>query len=327
MITIGIDLGGTNIAVATVNQTGNILSRANIPTPQELGTDSPKNIAESIKKACYLALEEGNIPFSDISSIGIAAPGIIDPHTQTIIRWSNFQFHHVPLGQIFQQSLAQDETTLPPIYMENDANAAALGEYFIGAGKNSQSLVAVTLGTGVGGGAVFADKLFTGFNHAAMEVGHFVIQNNGTPCTCGRNGCFEAYSSATALIKQTKKKMETLPKTSVLWQLAQENLNNVNGKLPFQAAQQGDPHGKEILDSYLKYLATGIINLINLLQPEILCIGGGIANQKENLLSPLLDIIQEEEYAKEMTQRCKVTLAQLGNDAGIIGAALAWKTK
>lgn len=320
MYSIGIDLGGTNIAAAAVSHQGTILSRTSIPTPQELGPNLPQQVAEVMAEAAHQAVTLGNLDLSQATSIGIGSPGTIDPTTQTIGRWSNLNFVDVPLGALFSQALSKFTPNIPKVYLENDANAAALGEFFAGAGKAGQSLVAITLGTGIGGGAIFRGKLFTGFNHAGMEVGHFVLHHQGRLCSCGRKGCFEAYASATALIRHTKECMEA-HKDSKLWEIA-PTLDQVNGRTAFDAAKLGDTVGQFVVDEYVAYLASGVTSLINVFQPEILCIGGGVAGQKEVLLAPLQAIVDQEDYARGIDHRTKIMLAELGNDAGIIGAAM-----
>lgn len=320
MFSVGIDLGGTNIAAATVSPEGKILSRHSIPTPRELSPDLPEKVAVAMVEVAKLACDQGGVSLEDASSVGIGSPGTVDPCTQTIGRWSNLNFIDVPLGQLFIDCAGKQGISVTKVFLENDANAAALGEFFAGAGKQGQSIVAVTLGTGVGGGAVFMGKLFTGFNYAGMEIGHFVLESNGRSCSCGRKGCFEAYSSATALIRRTQDLMKQNP-NSKLWDIAQ-NPDLVNGKTAFDAAEAGDEIGNLIVNEYIYYLANGVTSLINLFQPEVLCIGGGVAGQKEKLLTPLLKIVDSEDYARGLARRSKVVLAELGNDAGIIGAAM-----
>lgn len=323
MYSIGIDLGGTNIAAALVSPEGDILERTSIPTPNQLGPQLPQQVTAAMAQAVFQVVEGGNFDLAQASSIGIGSPGTIDPTTQTIGRWSNLDFVNVPLGQLFIQALQAlypQLSSLPQVYLENDANAAALGEFFAGAGKEGDSLVAITLGTGIGGGAIFRGKLFTGFNYAGMEVGHLVIHQGGNRCSCGREGCFEAYASATALIRHTKASMEA-HKDSKLWQVS-PTLEQVNGRTVFDAALLGDQTAQAVIDHYITYLASGVTSLINVFQPEILCIGGGIAAQKEVLMAPLQAIVDREDYARSIPHRTKIILAQLGNDAGIIGAAM-----
>ena len=264
--------------------------------------------------ASRAAVEQTGLSMDEIASVGIGSPGTIEPDTGVIRYWSNLNFSNVPLTSLMAERLHKE------IYLENDANAAALGEFAAGAGKGSQSMVAITLGTGVGGGAVLNGKLYTGFNYAGMEVGHFVIEHDGRPCTCGRKGCFEAYCSATALIKRTREVMEE-DRSSKLWELA-GSLEAVNGRTPFDAAALGDAAAGKVIDEYLNYLGCGVASLVNIFQPEVFCIGGGPSAQGETLMAPVRYILNREDYARNSVHRTRLVRAALGNDAGIIGAAL-----
>ena len=307
---LGIDLGGTNVAAAVVDREGTILGKVSLPTPRT-GAEA---VADQMAAAARAAAEKAGVPLEQVESVGIGSPGTIEPEQGLIRFWSNLNFVDVPLGGLMEARLHKK------IYLENDANAAALGEYAAGAGKGSQSMVAITLGTGVGGGAVLNGKLYTGFNYAGMEVGHFVIEYGGRLCTCGRKGCFEAYCSATALIKRAREVMEEHP-DSLLWQLA-GSLEGVDGRTPFDAAAQGDAAAGKVIDEYVNYLGCGVASLVNIFQPEVFCIGGGIANQGETLMAPVRYILNREDYARNNLHRTRLVRASLGNDAGIIGAAL-----
>ena len=243
---LGIDLGGTNVAAAVVDREGTILGKVSLPTPRT-GAEA---VADQMAAAARAAAEKAGVSLEQVESVGIGSPGTIEPEQGLIRFWSNLNFVDVPLGGLMEARLHKK------IYLENDANAAALGEYAAGAGKGSQSMVAITLGTGVGGGAVLNGKLYTGFNYAGMEVGHFVIEYGGRLCTCGRKGCFEAYCSATALIKRTREVMEEHP-DSLLWQLA-GSLEGVNGRTPFDAAARGDAAAGKVIDEYVNYLGCGV---------------------------------------------------------------------
>ena len=307
---LGIDLGGINVAAAVVDEAGTILSRGKIATPRT-GAEA---VAAAMAEAARQALTAGGFTMDDIESVGIGSPGVIDPKNGVVEYWSNLDFHNVPLADMLKARLGKE------VYIENDANAAALGEYAAGAGKGSQSMVAITLGTGVGGGAVLNGKLYTGFNYAGLEVGHFVIEHGGRLCTCGRRGCFEAYCSATALIKRTRELMQDAP-DSKLWELV-GSLEAVNGRTPFDAAALGDPVAGKVIDEYVDYLGCGVASLVNIFQPEVFCIGGGPSAQGETLMAPVRYILNREDYARNSVHRTRLMRAQLGNDAGIIGAAL-----
>lgn len=309
MYYIGIDLGGTNVAAGLVDEGGKLLEKASVPCPR-----GPEPIAGAIAQAARLAAEKAGVEVSRARSVGLASPGNIDPERGVVFHAYNLELDHAPLADLVSQRLGL------PALLENDANAAALGEYVSGAGMGHKSLVAVTLGTGVGSGAVLEGKLYTGFNYSGMEAGHTVIRRGGRACTCGRKGCWEAYASATGLITSTREAMEAHP-DSGLWKVA-PTLAQVNGKTPFDAAQAGDTVAQAVLDEYMEDLGCGLANLINLLQPEVLCIGGGICAQGENLLAPLRAVLDREEFTKDSSRRTKVCVAQLGNDAGIVGAAM-----
>lgn len=309
MYYIGIDLGGTNVAAGVVTEEGKLLGTASVPTPK-----GAQQVAAAIETAARQAAERAGVEVSAARSVGLASPGSIDPEGGMVLHAFNLDLDHVPLAEMVSQRLGL------PAVLENDANAAALGEFVAGAGIGHKSLVAVTLGTGVGSGAVLGGKLYTGFNYAGMEAGHIVIHRGGRECTCGRKGCWETYASATGLIRSTREAM-LAHRDSALWRLA-PTLEAVNGKTPFDAAQAGDPAAQRVVEEYVEDLACGLANLINILQPEVVCVGGGICKQGENLLAPVRAVLDREEFTRDSARRAKVCVAQLGNDAGIIGGAL-----
>ena len=211
-----------------------------------------------------------------------------------------------------------------PSYIGNDANCAALGEFFALGDESMENFVAITLGTGVGGGVIINRKLFTGSNGIAGELGHTVIELDGEPCTCGRRGCWEAYASATALVKQTMDMAEKYPDSIVAQKV--KAFGKASGKTSFDAMREGDKAGKEIVDNYIKYVGEGIVNLINTFQPDVLAIGGGISREGDNLLNPLKDYVEGRTYGYDsVSKNTRITIAKLGNDAGIIGAAFLGK--
>lgn len=310
---VGIDLGGTNIAAGLVGEDGTLKSQLSVPTK------SGRSAREIVKDMASLAknvAEMGEIPWENIEAIGIGVPGTANRDTGMVEYANNLGFYNEPMV-----SMLKEELPGKPIRFDNDANAAAWGEYVAGSGKGSKSMLAVTLGTGVGGGIILDGKLFRGVNYAAGEFGHFVIDRNGIPCNCGRRGCFEAYASATALVTQTKEAMEQHPE-SLLWELCGKNIEQVEGKTLFDGVRQGDETAKQVLSQFTLYLATGLVDLINIFQPEVLCIGGGISKAGDLLLKPLQAIIDKEDYAATSRNRTKITVATLDNDAGLIGAAL-----
>lgn len=311
---LGIDLGGTNIVAGVVNEEHKIIARAecktNVPRPEDSICDSMAEISrEAVKKA--------GLTLGDISSVGIGVPGAVNPITGVVEYAVNLFFHNWSLVKMMEERLGKK------VYIENDANAAAYGEFVAGALKNTTNSVAITLGTGVGGGIIIGGKLYSGSNYAGGEMGHVVIVYNGAPCQCGRKGCWEAYASATGLINLTKKAIEENPdKADCLLSYCSGNVKNVNGATAFKAQRAGDKLGSAVVNEYIGYLACGLTNIINVFQPEIICIGGGISREGDNLILPLRKIIEQERYTKHNDKQTQICVAQLGNDAGIIGAAL-----
>ncbi len=313
MYKVGVDLGGTNIAVGVIDENYKIIGRAKAKT----ALPRPANeIFADICKCVKLAVEDAKLALDDIESIGIGTPGSVDKDTCVITYANNLAFDNVPAGEYMYKEFPGKK-----IYLENDANCAALGEALAGSGVGKSSFIAVTLGTGVGGGVVLDGKLLTGCNEAGGELGHVSINFEGEQCNCGRIGCWERYASATALINQTKKAMNE-NKESKMWELCGGDINKAGGRTAFDAMRLGDKTGTEVVDTYIKYIGVGTANIINIFQPEMICFGGGICNEKETLLAPLREYVKEEQYNKNTAKNTELCVASLGNDAGIIGAAL-----
>ena len=250
MYYLGIDLGGTNIAVGIVDEENKIIARANSKTQ----TENAEQVADAMAETARKALESAGLTLADVPWIGVGSPGTINKSTGIIEFANNLPFKNTPMQEMLSQRLEGKQ-----VLMENDANAAAFGEYMAGALKGSDNAIAITLGTGVGGGIIINHKIYSGSNFAGAELGHTVIVVDGRPCSCGRKGCWEAYASATGLIKTTKEHMADAPKDSPLWTLADGSMDNVNGRTAFDAMRQGDPVGKEVVDEYIKYFSVGLI--------------------------------------------------------------------
>ncbi|MBR6410706.1 MAG: ROK family glucokinase [Clostridia bacterium] len=316
MYSIGVDLGGTNIAIGIVDDNYEIVIKDSVPTPVSEGAEA---IVDAIADLCLSLCDRAGIPQTEIRSVGIAAPGSVDPAEGVVKYANNLPFKDFPIAALLRRRLA-----CQTIHVENDANAAAWGEAVAGAAKGTKDSVMITLGTGVGGGIVIDGKLYSGFNYAGAELGHMVIVADGRPCTCGRKGCFEAYSSATALIAMTEEKMaecRASGRKTLMEEIVAEK-GSVSGRTAFQAARRNDPAGLEVVERYCFYLACGLTNLINIFQPEILSIGGGISNEGDYLLSRLIPIIERERYGGNSVKPTEIRIAQLKNDAGIIGGAV-----
>lgn len=315
MYRIGVDLGGTNIAAGLVDENYNIIKKASVPTNASRGADA---IVADISALCLRLCEEGGVAVADIDAIGIASPGIAN-HTDGYVEYANnLPFKHLPICEMVSKG-----TGVKEVHVENDANAAAWGEAVAGAAKGADNSVMITLGTGVGGGIIIDGKVYSGFNYAGAELGHIVIEHNGRPCSCGRKGCWEAYSSATALINMTKEKLDECKakgEETVMTEMV-EKKGKVTGRTAFDAMRAGDKAGKEVVDMYLDYLACGLASIINIFQPRIITIGGGISGEGQSLIDALEPLVRAEQYGCGLVKLTDIRIAKLGNDAGIIGAA------
>ncbi|MBS7276249.1 MAG: ROK family protein [Eubacteriales bacterium] len=312
MYYIGIDLGGTNIAVGIVDESFKIVKKGSTPT---LVNRDPELIIADMGKLCLELLAETGIGLEEVVCAGIAAPGSVNPRTGIIEYANNLPFLRFPIADTLRKYLP-----VRKVYLENDANAAALGEAVGGAAKGKRLSVMITLGTGVGGGVIIDGKIYSGFNYAGAELGHTVIEYNGRQCSCGRKGCFEAYASATALVSMTKEKLAAC-KDTLMWEMCGNDINKADARIAFAAMKKGDRAGKEVVDMYISYLACGITNMINIFQPEVLLIGGGVCNEKDYLLKPLTEIVNADQYTRNQAVKTEIKIAALGNDAGIVGAA------
>lgn len=312
MYKIGVDLGGTNIAVGVVSEDLKIIGRGKVRT----NCPRPANeIFDDISKAVDLAIADANISKDDVISVGVGTPGTVNKSNGYIEFANNLGFNQVPAKEMLEKRIGK------PVYLDNDANCAALGEAIAGVGKGSKNFVAITLGTGVGSGIIIDGKIISGSNFAGGECGHMVIQMNGEQCNCGRKGCWERYAAAPALVRQTKAAM-LKDKNSLMWDLVDGEIENVSAKTCFEAKFKGDATAQKVVDNYVFYVATGIANIVNALQPEFICVGGGVANEKENLLGPVRKVIETERYSRNSSKQTEIVSAELGNDAGIYGAAL-----
>lgn len=307
---IGIDLGGTNIAAGVVSKDGKIIKTDSRPT---LSERPYQEIVKDMAGLCLSLLEECKLSVSDLDGIGIGSPGTIDSANGVVVYSNNLGWDNVPISEELKKYIDV------PVQIENDANAAAYGEYVIN-GNNVDSFVAITLGTGVGGGVIINKNIYRGFNGAGGELGHITIVHNGEHCTCGNDGCWEAYASVTALIRQTKKAIEENPDSLLAREAEKEG--KVSGRTSFNAAKEGDAVAKKVVEQYIEYVADGITSIINIFQPNILVIGGGISKEGDRLLVPIKEYVKKHSYCKAVAQT-EIKIATLMNDAGIIGAAFA----
>ena len=309
MIAIGIDIGGTSIKGAAVDSNGRVYETFSMPFVKgEPGEITVKKLASIVKE--YVAsfdLEK------KIVGIGIGCPGTLDIKNGVVNYSNNLGWDNLPIVDIMHEQLPY------PIRLTNDANAASLGEAKFGAGKSYETIIMLTLGTGVGGGIIIDGKLFEGNEGKGGELGHTVIVVDGEQCTCGRKGCLEAYASATALIRDAKKAMRS-NKKSLMWKISPD-IDLVGGKVPFEAAKQGDPTATAVIDNYVKYLGEGILNFCNIFRPNVIVLSGGLANAGAFLFDKVNKYVEERYYGYKSTPAVKIVPAELGYDSGKIGAA------
>lgn len=316
MHSIGIDLGGTNIAAGIVNEKYDIVKKGSVPTNAKRPADE---ITADIAALCKKLVAEAGMTLAEIDFAGIAAPGTANRDTGVLEYANNLPFLYYPLCD--KLSALLDGTK---VLVENDANAAAKAEAMAGAAKDAKYSVMITLGTGVGGGVILNGEIYSGFNFAGAELGHIVIEQGGRPCSCGRRGCWEAYSSATGLVNMTREKLLACREAgvaTVIEEMIGGDLTRISGRTAFDASRTGDAAGKEVVDEYINYLSCGIANIINIFQPDVLSIGGGICHEGDYLLKPLNERVFKEVYTKDREPKTQIRIAALGNDAGIIGAA------
>ncbi len=316
MYTIGIDLGGTNIAVGLCDGELKIVDKSSAPTRPERGGEA---VVRDMAELAAQIIERNSLTLDDIGSVGIATPGSVNSRLGIVEFAYNLNFRNFPIVEVFKKYLPAKA-----VHVANDANAAALAEALAGAAKGTRSSVMITLGTGVGGGVIIDGKIFDGgVNCAGAELGHTVIVAGGRQCSCGRRGCFEAYSSATGLASMTKDKMAELKIKGIPSLLFDESEKEgkVSARTAFDAMRGGDKYGKALVDEYIYYLAVGVTNMINIFQPEVLSIGGGVCAERDYLTRPLIEIVEREQFTRDDEHKTKIVIAELGNDAGIIGAA------
>ncbi len=311
MYRIGVDLGGTNIAAGLVDQSYTIVCKKSVSTGAQR---APECIVDDMAALCRALCQEAGISLEDVVSVGIASPGIANHDNGYVEYANNLPFRKFPMAPMLSERLDGKK-----VYLENDANAAALGEAVAGAAKGTKKSIMITLGTGVGGGIIIDNKIYSGFNYAGAELGHTVIEHGGRPCSCGRRGCWEAYSSATALINMTREKLGERERDGRATAMAERRLS---GRTAFDCMRAGDEAAKEVVDMYLSYLITGLVNIVNIFQPEVISLGGGVSGEGQSLIDAILPGIRAEQYGHGVVPDTQIRIAALGNDAGIIGAAV-----
>ena len=313
MYTIGIDVGGTNLKAGLVNEAYEIVAASKMP----LTWQSQEKLAEDLAFLARDAAEKAGVSRAEIASIGIGFPGAVDSRRGSVIQTVNIPIREMPVAQMLHRWWDV------PVFLGNDADCAALGEFYHCGREDIESLILVTLGTGIGTGLIFHGHIWSGHNSTGGEGGHMVIVHGGEACTCGRRGCWERYASASALVRQTRAAMEA-SRDSAMWGMTGGDLEQISGRTAFEAMRAGDAAGKAVVEQYIRYLSEGLTNLINLLQPDVVCLGGGVSHEREeDLLLPVRRRVAEISYDRNMAvPHTEIITARLGNDAGIIGAAL-----
>ncbi|MCL2226690.1 MAG: ROK family glucokinase [Oscillospiraceae bacterium] len=307
---IGIDLGGTNIAAALVDSSGEILKRTSIRTNVSGGA---KTVVNGLVSVCDLLLRNTT---EQLSMIGIGVPGTVNAETGEVVFTPNLPLSRIHLANELAKKFGC------AVKLGNDANCAALGEALVGGAKGAKDVVFITLGTGVGGGVIIGGKLITGVSGAACELGHTVIIAGGRKCGCGRQGCWETYASAEGIVR-TAVEIIGGYKESLLWERCDGFAERLDGKAVFEVYRSGDEAAQIIVKKYVEHLGAGITNVVNALEPELICIGGGLSNAWDCLSEPLNKIVNAEKFYRFSPDapQTKIVKAKLGNDAGIIGAA------
>ena len=312
---VGVDLGGTTIKMAFINQYGEIISKWEIDTDK-----SGKTITTDIAKAIDRKLDELGQPKSKLVGIGMGAPGPVNMSTGLVYETVNLGWKDYPLKDKLEVA-----TSLPAV-IDNDANIAALGEMWKGAGDGAKDLICVTLGTGVGGGIITNGEIVHGVNGAGGEIGHITsIPEGGAPCNCGKNGCLETVASATGIVRLTLEELSNSSINSVLREQF-EQTGNISSKMVFEAVKENDPVALHVIDYVAFHLGFALANLGSTLNPEKIVIGGGVSKAGDQLIKPVKNQFRHFAFPRVVDQ-VDITVATLGNDAGVIGGAWLAKTK
>lgn len=304
---IGVDLGGTKILTALVDEHGKVLKRAGVGTPQA----GPEVVTEAIIQTVMEVTQQSGVGLSSIRALGVGAPGPMDPETGVVFEPPNLPgWHDVPLGQMLSSRLGV------PVFVENDANAAALGERWVGAGVGINDLIYITVSTGIGGGLIFEGRLYHGVSGTAGEVGHMVIEPGGPPCPCGRHGCLEAIASGTSIARDAREAVHAGRPTT----LAASPIETLTAVDVARAARDGDAVAREIYARAAAALGAGVTNLVNLLNPAMVIIGGGVSRAGDLIFAPIRRIVRQEAFERPGAA-VQIVSSVLGGDVGAVGAA------
>ncbi|WP_054937567.1 ROK family protein [Moorella stamsii] len=307
--TIGIDMGGTKILTALVNSHGNIVRTTRYSTAVTEGKD---RIIEQITQSVH-EVSAGLDLGRDIIGIGVSCAGPVDPENGVLVQGTNLGWDNAPL-----KSIVEDRFKLP-VYVENDANAAAIAEYRLGAGAGSKDMVYVTVSTGIGGGLILGGQIYRGANFAAGEIGHIIVEADGPECNCGSRGCVEAVASGPATARRAVERIRR-GETSAIIQMVEGELDKVTGEIVYRAAANGDPLAGEVVYQSGRYIGIALASLVNILNPEIIVIGGGVAKAGELLFKPLRENFTIR-VMRSQREKVKVVPSKFGSYSSVMGAA------
>ncbi len=318
---VGVDLGGTNIVVGVLpieGGDGSVLALRSLPTEASRGAKFVVDrIAAMIEEAIARVLEERGGVRGDVAGIGIGSPGPLDRATGTIINTPNLGWRNFPLRDLIANAAAL------PTHLDNDANCATYGEWWLGAGRDVATLVGLTIGTGIGGGIVLDGEIFHGVTDSAGEIGHMTIDSTGRKCKCGNYGCLEAYASGPAIALRAAEGIEA-GAASMLSDLVGGRLEEITAATVYEAVILGDPYANDVMRETAKFLGTGVASIVNVLNPEMVVITGGVTRAGDHLFVPLRAEVRRRAF-RSSEEACRIVPAQLQGTAGVIGAAAVFK--
>jgi glucokinase len=315
---VGVDIGGTNLIVGVVPfEGGQPLAMRSQPTEVQRGAKFiVDRVVRMIEESMQEVMDAKACGREAFAGIGIGSPGPLDRKTGTVISTPNLGWRNFPLRDLIQNAVGL------PASLDNDANAATYGEWWMGAGRGVDTLVGVTLGTGIGGGIVLNGELYHGTADAAAEIGHMTIDSTGRKCNCGNYGCLEAYASGQAIAARALEGLES-GVGSILVELAGDE-QNITAETVFEAVVQGDPYATEVINDTARFLGVGLANVINILNPEVLVISGGVTRAGDHLFVPLRAEIRRRAF-RVAEQACRIVASSLAGAAGVIGAVACFK--
>ncbi len=316
---VGVDLGGTSINVGVVPfHGGTVLGMRSLPTEPQRGAKAVVDrMCGMIREAVRDARREAGFAADAVVGVGVGSPGPLDRETGTVLDTPNLGWRNFPLRDLVANEVGLEAE------LDNDANAAALGETWLGAGRDVESLIAVTLGTGIGGGVVLGGKVHHGASDVAGEIGHMTIDSTGRRCNCGNYGCLEAYASGPAIAARAVEGLET-GVASALPGMVEDDLSAITAETVYEAIVAGDLYARDVMRETARLLGTGLANLINILNPEMIVISGGVTRAGDHIFEPLRAEVRRRAF-RQAADACRIVASELGEQAGVVGAAATFR--